>query len=162
MKVLKIRWQRFMDKKGETCDRCGTTEMSLENAIGKLRRSLRELQIDVVLEKNAISLSRFSRDPLQSNRIWIADKPMEEWLSAAIGRSKCCSTCRDSECRTMTIDGRTFEAIPAEQIIRAGLLAGAQLFRGEPQNTCCPPEESPKKKRRCCPEYSQIRKKRVV
>ena len=159
MKVLKIRWQRLVDEKGQTCDRCGTTETSIDNALKKLKRSLKELQIDVVLEKKSISLPEFSKDPLQSNRIWIADKSIETWLSGTIGQSKCCSTCQDSDCRTITVDGRTYEAIPADLIVKAGLLAGAQLFHGEPHSPCCPPKELPKKKQRCCPESSQSKKK---
>jgi hypothetical protein len=159
MKVLKIRWERLVDEKGQTCDRCGATENAIEDAVKKLKRSLKELQIDVVLEKNAISLSTFSKDPLQSNRIWIVDKLIEQWLSATTGQSKCCSTCQDSDCRTLTVDGRTYEAIPAELIVKAGLLAGAQLFQGESQSTCCPPGELPKEKQRCCPESSHSENK---
>lgn len=159
MKVLKIRWERLVDEKGQTCDRCGTTEKAIEDAVKKLKLSLRELQIDVVLEKNAIGLSTFSKDPLQSNRIWIADKLIEEWLSATTGQSKCCSTCQDSDCRTITVNGRTYEAVPVELIVKAGLLAGAQLFQGEPQSTCCPPKDLPKEKQKCCPGSSQSEKK---
>ena len=159
MKVLKIRWQRLLDEKGQTCNRCGTTETAIEDAAQQLKRSLNQLQIDVVLEKRAISFSTFSKDTLQSNRIWIADKPIEEWLSATIGQSKCCSTCQDSDCRTITVDGKTYEDIPVELIIKAGLLAGAQLFHSEPQSTCCLPEELPKEKQKCCPESTQPEKK---
>ena len=143
MKVLQICWQRLVDEQDLTCDRCGTTEKAVEKAIQKLRRSLKELDIDVVLEKKAISPSTFSKDPLQSNRIWIAEKPLEEWLSATSGQSQCGSTCGDSECRTVTVDGKTYEAIPAELIIKAGLLAGAQLLYGENHSTCCPAADLP-------------------
>jgi hypothetical protein len=152
MKVLEIRWQRLVDEQGQTCDRCGTTETAVEDAIQKLKRSLKELDIDVVLEKKALSLSTFSKDPLQSNRIWIAGEPIEKWLSATPGQSQCCSTCGDSECRTVTVDGKTYEAIPSELIIKAGLLASAQLLHGEPHSVCCPTAESPQERPgRCLP-----------
>jgi hypothetical protein len=138
MKVLHIRWQRLVDEQGQTCDRCGTTETQVDDAIQKLKRALKELDIDVVLEKKALSASTFSKDPLQSNRIWIAGEPIERWLSATAGQSQCCSTCGDSECRTVTVDGKTYEAIPAELIVRAGLLASASLLGGEPPGVCCP------------------------
>lgn len=144
MKTLQIRWQRLVDAHGQTCPRCGTTETAIEDAIQKLKRSLKELDIDVVLEKKALSPSTFSKDPLQSNRIWIAGKPIEEWLSATIGKSQCCSTCGKSECRTIMVDSKTYEAIPPELILKAGLLAGAQLVHGKSQ-------ESP----RCCPASSK-------
>lgn len=155
MKVLEIRWQRLVDEHGQTCDRCGTTEIEVENAIQKLKRSLKELDIDVVVEKKALSLITFSKDPLQSNRIWIAGEPIEKWLSATTGQSQCGSTCGDSECRTVTVDGKTYEAIPAELIIKAALLASAHLLHGDSNSVCCPNGESPQERPGCCPPASQ-------
>lgn len=159
MKTLQIRWQRLVDEKGQTCDRCGTTETAVDEAVQKLKRSLEALNIDVVLEKKALSASTFSKDPLQSNRIWIAEKPIEDWIQATMGKSPCCSTCGDSECRTVTVDGKTYEAIPSELIVKAGLLAGAQLLQGKPDSSCCPPAEPPKGGSGCCPPSSPSRTK---
>ncbi len=154
MKTLQIRWQRLVDEKGRTCDRCGTTEAAVEEAVAKLKDSLRGLGIDVVLEKSAISPKEFSKDTLASNRIWIDGRPIEEWLQASAGQSKCCSTCGESDCRTITVAGKTYEAVPAEFIVRAGLLAGAQLVSATPGGPCCPPVELPPKDKPCCPPES--------
>jgi hypothetical protein len=150
MKTLEILWQRLVDERGQTCDRCGTTETAVEEAVQKLKCSLQGLEIDVVLEKKALTPSTFLEDPLESNRIWIAGEPIEEWLSATSGQSKCCSACGDSDCRTVTVDGETYEAIPAELIVKAGLLAGAQLLQSEPRSPCCSSAGSPKSSG-CCP-----------
>ncbi len=158
VKTLTVRWQRLVDEEGQSCDRCGTTETAVEDSIQKLKRSLKELDIDVVLEKKALSPSTFSKDPLQSNRIWIAGKPIEEWLSATIGQCQCCATCGDSECRTVTVDGKTYEAVPAELIVKAGLLAASQLFHGEPQGACCPTAVSPQESPERCPPSSCCQK----
>jgi len=158
VKVLQIRWQRLVDEQGQTCDRCGTTETAVEEAVQKLKRSLKELGIDVVLEKKTLNPSTFLKDPLESNRIWVAGEPVEKWLSATSGQSKCCSTCGDSDCRTVTVDGKTYEAIPADLIIKAGLLAGAQLLHGESHVSCCPTAQSPKKSSGCCPASSECPK----
>lgn len=154
MNVLQIRWQRLVDEKGQTCDRCGITETLVDEAVNKLKGSLKGLGIDVVLEKNAISPSEFTKDTLQSNRIWIGGKPIEEWLSATSGQSKCCTVCGESDCRTVTVDGKTYEAIPSELIVKAGLLAGAELLQGKPVSPCCPPVEPPKGGSGCCPPSS--------
>jgi len=138
MKKLHIIWQRLVDERGQTCDRCGTTETAVREAVQKLKRSLKELGIDVVLEKKTLSPSTFLEDPLESNRIWIAEEPIEKWLSATTGQSKCGSSCGDSDCRTVTVEGKTYEAIPADLIVKAGLLAGAQLLHSEPRGSCCP------------------------
>ncbi len=149
--VLHVRWQRLVNEKGQTCGRCGSTEKATEDAVRKLRRSLKPINVDVVLQKTSISLAEFSKNPLSSNQIWIADKPIEEWLQATVGESQCSGACGDSACRTLTVDGKVYETIPAELIVRAGLLAGAQLSQSTSQNpwnpmaewspaaSCCPP-----------------------
>ena len=70
----------------------------------------------------------FTEDPLQSNRIWVEEKPLEKWIGATVGQSPCGDVCADSECRTLSIGNSTFEEIPEKLIIRAGLLAAAELF----------------------------------
>jgi hypothetical protein len=150
MNVLKIRWKRLVDEKGKTCDRCGTTETMEEESVSKLKVSLKGLGIDVVLEKSAISPSEFSKDTLESNRIWINGKPIEEWLSATSGQSKCCTVCGESDCRTVTVGGKTYEAIPSELIVKAGLLAAAELLHDKPVSPCCPPAIPPKGGSGCC------------
>ena len=128
MKTLIIRWQRLVNQAGQTCPRCTDTGDTVELAYNKLKKSLSELDIEVVLNKETLDFSIFTKDPLQSNRIWIAEKPLEEWIGATVGKSECCDVCADSECRTLSINQDTFEIIPKELIIRAALLAAAELF----------------------------------
>src|SRR5512136_3080169 len=59
--VLQVRWQRLVDAKGQTCDRCGLTEKAAEDGVKKLRRSLRAVGVEVVLEKVAVSSAEFSK-----------------------------------------------------------------------------------------------------
>lgn len=159
MSTLLIKWQRLVDEKGRTCDRCGTTEKAMDNAVQQLKRSLKELNIDVVLEKTALSPATFSKDTLQSNRIWMAGEPIEKWLSATSGKSRCCSTCGDSDCRTLSMEGKTYEAIPVEVIVQAGLIAGAQLIQGKSQGNCCPQSATPPKNPTPCSPSSNCQKK---
>lgn len=128
MKTLTIRWQRLVNQAGQTCPRCTDTGDTVEVACNKLKKSLGELDIEVVLIKETLDFSIFTKDPLQSNRIWIAEKPLEEWIGANVGQSKCCDVCGEAECRTISIGQDTFEIIPEELIIRAALLAAAELF----------------------------------
>lgn len=137
MKTLNVRWQRLVDETDQTCDRCGSTGAAVERAVELLRRSLRELEIEVSLKTEVLDPATFAKDPLESNRIWIGGLPLEWWLSASSGTSQCCSACGDAECRTMTVDGRTYEAIPVELIVKAGLLAAARLIQPEAPEGCC-------------------------
>lgn len=137
MSVLHVRWQRLVDETDRTCERCGSTGSAVERAVELLRRPLKELGIDVALKTEVLDPATFAKDPLESNRIWIGGVPLEWWLSATNGQSRCCSACGDAECRTMTVDGRTYEAIPVELIVKAGLLAAARLIQPEGSQGCC-------------------------
>lgn len=127
MKKMSIVWKRLV-KGGETCTRCGNTGRELEAAVAKLATALRPLGIEPVLETREIDEDAFKANTSESNRVWIADKPIEAWLDADVGMSRCCAVCGDSDCRTLEIGGRTYETILEEQFIKAGLMAASQMM----------------------------------
>ena len=147
-KALIIKWQRLLSD-GQTCPRCGSTEAAVEKAVAALTPALALLGIAVVLEKNALSAEAFRRDPLQSNMIWLNGRLLEDWLEAQTGRSECCDVCGPNDCRTVGVGGEIYEAIPAELIVRAGLLAAAALLGTA---TTGPSPGESRAKQRCCPE----------
>lgn len=124
MKQLPIVWKRLVVD-GQTCVRCGGTLEQLQRAIEKLEAALRPLGIQPVFDIQVIDEPTFKTQPSESNRIWIAGKPMEEWLGADVGMSRCCSVCGESDCRTLKFAGQTFETVPADLVIKAGLIAAA-------------------------------------
>jgi hypothetical protein len=123
MKSLPIIWQRLVSSDGKTCDRCNATYQEMQRAISKLKEVLRPLGIEPTLEIREIGEKSFKASPSESNRIWIAGRPMEEWLGARVGSSRCCSVCGESECRTVEVGGTTFEAIPEKLFLKAALVA---------------------------------------
>ena len=125
--TLEITWQRLVDAAGCTCPRCGSTGEAVHEARDALASALEPLGIDVALETREITDAEFRADPSQSNRIWLAGRPLEEWVGATSGSSQCCDQCGDDHCRTVEVDGAVLEAVPAELIIRAGLVAAASL-----------------------------------
>jgi hypothetical protein len=146
MKTLTIAWQRLLDD-GQTCPRCGSTETEVEKAVALLTQSLTPLGVAVVLEKSELSSEQFAQAPLQSNAIRINGKLLEEWVGGATGQSPCCEVCGPHDCRTLAVGSEVFEVIPTELIVKAGLLAAAQLLDREecdcfppavwPGNDCC-------------------------
>lgn len=126
MKTLLIIWQRLVSS-GETCPRCAGTGDEVERACRQLRQQLAPLGIEPVLETREIDEAAFKANPSESNRIWIAGKPMEEWLNASVGSSRCCSVCGDSECRTVDVEGATYEVIPEGLLVKAGLIAALTM-----------------------------------
>lgn len=140
MMELPILWKRLV-KDGSTCERCGSTLRQLESAVGKLQVALRPLGIEPVLATETIDDRSFIADPSESNRIWIAGQPLEQWLGATAGMSRCCSVCGDSDCRTLELGGHTYETIPEELLVKAGLVAASQLITptatARPASSCC-------------------------
>lgn len=128
MKPLPIIWQRLVSPDGKTCDRCDVTYQEMRRALGKLKEALRPLGIEPTLEVRDIDEKTFKANPSESNRIWIAGRPMEEWLGARVGSSRCCSVCGESECRTVEVGATTFEAIPEKLFLKAALVASSQLL----------------------------------
>lgn len=127
MRTLTIHWQRLLaDEK--TCPRCGATEIAVEKAVSLLTQALAPLGIAVVLQKAALSLDEFKQNPLQSNAIRLNGRLLEEWLGAKSGQSECCEVCGPNECRTVAVEETVYEAVPEELIVKAGLLAAAELL----------------------------------
>ncbi len=128
MKQLPITWQRLVSPDGRTCDRCGATFEEVQRAVTTLRDVLQPLGIEPVLETREIDDATFRANPSLSNRIWVLGEPMENWLHATVGSSRCCSVCGDTECRTVDVGGTTFETIPERLVVRAALIAASQLL----------------------------------
>ena len=127
MKSLPIIWQRLVSD-GKTCDRCNATYQEIQRGVSKLKEALSPFGIKPTLETRDIGEKAFKANPFESNRIWIAGRPIEEWLGASVGSSRCCSVCGESECRTVLLGGTTFEAIPEKLFLRAALVASSQLL----------------------------------
>lgn len=153
MTTLTIQWQRLVEN-GETCPRCGDTGEEVRKAATTLGQALAPTGIEVRLVEVEIPMAEFEKAPLESNRILIEGRSIEEWLGGEAGQSPCCDVCGPNDCRTLTVDGQTYESIPADLIVRAGLLAAAGLVapvRGQP--CCCGPGTSPTgsgKGKGCC------------
>lgn len=137
MVPLPIVWQRLVAETGATCPRCDKTYSQLTGAVTTLRGVLAPLDIEPVLTIKGLDEAAFRSNPNESNRIWIGNKPLEDWLGARSGSSQCCSVCGDSPCRTTELSGRIYEEIPGALIIKAALLAASQLVGEAEPEECC-------------------------
>ncbi|EJE9589576.1 arsenite efflux transporter metallochaperone ArsD [Salmonella enterica] len=126
--TLSVTWQRLLNSEGETCPRCQDTGESVLRAITRLRDILAPLGITPRLEPLTLDETTFAAASSESNRIWFAGIPLEEWIGAQAGSSRCCGACGDNDCRTLEIDGATWEAIPEVLLVRAGVIAAIQLI----------------------------------
>jgi hypothetical protein len=130
MTTLPIVWQRLLSPEGKTCVRCDGTHQEMLRAMDTLRASLRPLGIEPVLEIKQIDDASFKANPSESNRIWVGGKSLEEWVGGSVGSSPCCSVCGDSPCRTVEVEGTTFEVVPEALVRRAASLAASQILTG--------------------------------
>lgn len=89
MRTLPIRWQRLVDSEGQTCVRCAATQDKVEHAVATLTKVLAPLDISPQLEMAEVDNAAFQASPVESNRIWIGGRPMEDWLQATVGSSRC-------------------------------------------------------------------------
>ena len=131
-RTLRIHWQRLVSREGQSCPRCAATGDEVQRAVVVLAQALPPLGIQPELEITEIDSASFRANPAESNRITIADRTIEEWLGGHTGGSRCCSVCGDSNCRTVEVDGASFETIPERLILKAALLASAALLDEAP------------------------------
>lgn len=110
--------------------------------MARLEPALKALGLRPVLETRPMEEAAFRAAPAESNRIWIDGRPLEAWLGARSADSPCCDVCGDLPCRTVEVEGRTYEAIPAELIVKAALIAASQRIgpgAGAASPPCCAP-----------------------
>lgn len=119
MRKIEIIWQRLVDEKGETCDRCNKTYLNLESAIKKISPLLTNIDVKINFQKKALSMDEFKKNPLSSNEIIINGKKIENVLNLKVGQSCCCGPCGDSECRTVIDESGEKEEVEERLIIKA-------------------------------------------
>lgn len=128
MKSLPIVWQRLVNTHGRTCPRCHGTGEEVLRAVERLKAALAPLGVEPVLQTVELDEGAFQAEPSESNRIWIGGKPLEEWLEGQTGSSRCCNECGDNDCRTVEVGGKSYEVIPEELLVRAGVIAGTRML----------------------------------
>jgi len=119
-KSLVITWQRLVSE-GSTCPRCGSTENEVDNAVLELKKRLNPSGIEVIFKKIELTIEEFKKNPLSSNSILFNGQLLEDVIGAKAGQSQCCDVCGDEECRTVEVQDKSYEMIPADMIIEAGL-----------------------------------------
>ena len=128
MKTLPIVWQRLVSAQGSTCPRCHSTGEEVQRAVEKLKLALEPLGVAPELQVKEIDEVAFLKDSLQSNQILIGGQSIEHWLGGQTGSSRCCNECGDNDCRTVEIGGQSYEVIPEDLLVRAGVIAAARML----------------------------------
>lgn len=116
MKNITIEW-RHLDVDGDTCERCGNTGDEVEKAVDSLNRECAPQGVSFTLQEIRLDAGQLS----ESNAILIDGHYIESLLPQAERNDSECGSCGDLvgesvECRTVDIDGRSHETVPAELI----------------------------------------------
>ena len=119
MQTLSIVWQRLVDDQSNTCPRSQNTGLKSWRAVERIRAVLEPLGMQAVLECRELNQQAFLDRPLESNRIWIGGQPIESWLECRTGVSRCCDEYGEQDCSTLEVEGKSYEAIPEELLVRA-------------------------------------------
>ncbi|MDG4550804.1 MAG: DUF2703 domain-containing protein [Candidatus Contendobacter sp.] len=125
MKTLEIEW-RHLEKDGRTCLRCSDTLQSLQQIVSQLAAECASRGVTVAYRETRLPPERLP----ESNLILLDGVPLESVLPGAAASENECRSCGElcgqpSLCRTVTVGGQTFEAIPAA-LIRQAACAVAQ------------------------------------
>lgn len=123
---LEVLWQR-VTVDANTCERCGDTGQNVRQAVARLREVLSPRGIEVVLTEKVLPPFAVA----ESNRIFFDGAALEDLLGAEVLMNHCQSCCdllgAQTDCRALRLEGREYEALPEELILRAGLLAAEGL-----------------------------------
>ena len=118
MKTIDIEWRHLVVDQA-TCERCSDTGLLLQQLVTDLNHECAARRVQVSLTETPLGPERIS----ESNQVLINGRPLE--VSAPtirIGASNCRScgelTGRDEQCRTVELEGQSFEVPPA-YLIRA-------------------------------------------
>ncbi|MFZ1829226.1 MAG: DUF2703 domain-containing protein [Candidatus Competibacteraceae bacterium] len=119
MKTLEIEW-RHLDQDGRTCLRCSDTLQSLQQVVTQLAAECGPRGVNIAYRETKLSLEQLP----ESNLILFNGVPLESALPGASASENECQSCGDlcgepSVCRTVSVAGHTFEAIPAALIRQA-------------------------------------------
>jgi len=120
MQKLAIEW-KHIELNGETCLRCTDTGEALDQVVEQLADECRESGWDISFRETIVGIE----DLADSNLILLNGHPLESILPGAAASESQCESCCDFTgdpltcCRTIEIDGFSFEGIPAHLIRQA-------------------------------------------
>jgi hypothetical protein len=135
IKTHVIEWKRLV-RQGRTCNRCGDTGETLRKVVRELNAGCGAKQARFRLKTTRLPATRVA----ESNSILIDGWPLEQIVPGVAVTETECDSCgellgRTTQCRAVTVDGRTHDAVPAE-LIRSAICRVANCC-GEDCNCGC-------------------------
>jgi len=128
-KVVVLSWQRPQAAACKGCEKCGPTQAEMQKAAAQLNEKLAGRGVRVRVEE-AVGARPGKKAIVSGTNVWVCDVPLETWLGAGIGVKPCdCSSGGQSmSCKVVNLNGQSYQVIPADLVVRAGLLAADMLI----------------------------------
>lgn len=131
-RTLVICWQHVVCQNDDPCERCINTPLEIQQAFEDLKSSLAGLGITVTYEEKKITE--------HDEHIYINDRDIIDLIKGEHVTTTC-AECLDDQgnprtCNALKLGEDTYEVIPAELIVKAGLTAASELITAEPQPPC--------------------------
>jgi hypothetical protein len=101
----------------------------MQKAAALLTEKLAGKGVHVKVEKG-IGARPGKKAIISATNVWVCDVPLETWLGAGIAVKPCdCSSGGQSmSCKVVNLDGQSYELIPADLVVHAGMLAAEMLI----------------------------------
>jgi len=139
-KVLTIAWQHSPEKEGTKCEKCLAKKAEIQKAYESLKNSLPSLGIQVALTEEPVKTMSCGMVLSQSSKICIGGRMLEEWLGAELGPGTCGKGCTrapgEAQCVSLKLEGETYEVVPADLIVKAGLVAASDMLGPKSSKPC--------------------------
>ncbi len=111
--TLTLRWNPALSSADPSC---GVTDAELQKAVRTLTKSLKKTGMSVQLGQ----VSGGPANAASGVGLWINNVPFEQWLSAEIVTP---ASSAERDCPVIRVGDETYETIPADLIVKAGLAA---------------------------------------
>jgi hypothetical protein len=138
VRTLTLAWNKVSEDDGSICDLSTSTYESVKEAHAELSKALAPHGVEVAVK--TLTPERVEGGLCQCNRVLIQDRFVDEWLGAELVKTSC-SGCPNSEACAKTAgsgvtcggqtamlhQGKSYDIIPANLIVMAGMVAAADL-----------------------------------
>lgn len=118
MKKITIEWKHY-DKEGETCTRCNNTGDNIKQVLKNIKEDEHFQDIEVNFVETKLAAERMT----ESNSVFINGIAIEVVLNGSTSENYChscsCLAGKGSNCRTVEVEGKSYEAIPEKLILQA-------------------------------------------
>ncbi len=149
VRTLTIAWHKVTEDDGSICDLSTFTQQTVEQASEELSQALAPAGVDIVVK--TLTPEKVEGGDCLCNRVLIQGRYVDEWLGAEMVKTACSGCPNQAGCPKTGGSGsacggqyalihqdETYNIVPANLIVMAGLIAAADLTGEQITYSGCP------------------------